>query len=142
MAVGLFAVAGMALLATTVARAGDQDFKLVNKTGVEIHALHVAPHSSNEWGEDILGKDTLDNGESLEITFGKHDRAHHVLPSCRDHLQVLALSDEEIIEEETAAELFLTGCISGRAPQEDAGWSRRCRLKSAPPRQTGRTICS
>jgi len=56
MAVGLFAVAGMALLATTVARAGDQDFKLVNKTGVEIHALHVAPHSSNEWGEDILGR--------------------------------------------------------------------------------------
>jgi hypothetical protein len=77
MALGLFAVAGMALLATTVARAGDQDFTLVNKTGVEIHALHVAPHSEDEWGEDILGKDTLANGESLEITFGKHDRAHH-----------------------------------------------------------------
>jgi hypothetical protein len=60
-----------------VARAGDQDFTLVNKTGVEIHALHVAPHSEDEWGEDILGKDTLANGESLEITFGKHDRAHH-----------------------------------------------------------------
>ena len=56
MALGLFAVAGMALLATTVARAGDQDFTLVNKTGVEIHALHVAPHSQDEWGEDILGK--------------------------------------------------------------------------------------
>jgi hypothetical protein len=77
MALGLFAVAGMALLATTVARAGDQDFTLVNKTGVEIHSLHVAPHSGDEWGEDILGKDTLANGESLEITFGKHDRAHH-----------------------------------------------------------------
>jgi hypothetical protein len=77
MALGLLAVAGMALLATTVARAGDQDFTLVNKTGVEIHSLHVAPHSGDDWGEDILGKDTLANGDSLEITFGKHDRAHH-----------------------------------------------------------------
>jgi len=77
MALGLFAVAGMALLATTVARAGDQDFTLVNKTGVEIHSLHVAPHSGDEWGEDILGKDTLADGDSLEIVFGKHDRAHH-----------------------------------------------------------------
>src|ERR1700720_1179337 len=77
MALGLLAVAGIALVAAATARAGDQDFTLVNKTGVEIHSLHVAPHSSDEWGEDILGKDTLANGESLEITFGKHDRAHH-----------------------------------------------------------------
>jgi hypothetical protein len=77
MAFSLFAVAGMALVAASSARAGDQDFTLVNKTGVEIHSLHVAPHSSDEWGEDILGKDTLSNGDSLEITFGKHDRAHH-----------------------------------------------------------------
>jgi hypothetical protein len=77
MTLSLLAVTGMAILATSGARAGDQDFTLVNKTGVEIHALHVAPHSSDEWGEDILGKDTLANGESLEITFGKHDRAHH-----------------------------------------------------------------
>jgi hypothetical protein len=76
-AFSLFAIAGMALVAVSAARAGDQDFTLVNKTGVEIHALHVAPHSSDDWGEDILGKDTLSNGDSLEITFGKHDRAHH-----------------------------------------------------------------
>jgi hypothetical protein len=77
MALSLFAVAGIALLSASAARAGDQDFTLVNKTGVEIHSLHVAPHSEDEWGEDILGKDTLADGESLEITFGKHDRAHH-----------------------------------------------------------------
>jgi hypothetical protein len=77
MVLSFLAVAGMALLATSGAQGGDQDFTLVNKTGVEIHALHVAPHSSDEWGEDILGKDTLADGDSLEITFGKHDRAHH-----------------------------------------------------------------
>jgi hypothetical protein len=76
-ALGLLAVAGIALVAAATARAGDQDFTLINKTGVEIHSLHVAPHSSDEWGEDILGKDTLADGDSLEITFGKHDRAHH-----------------------------------------------------------------
>ncbi len=77
MALSLLAIGGIALLAPSAARAGDQDFTLVNKTGVEIHSLHVAPHSEDEWGEDILGKDTLADGESLEITFGKHDRAHH-----------------------------------------------------------------
>lgn len=77
MTLGLLAVAGIALVAASTARAGDQDFTLVNKTGVEIHALHVAPHSEDEWGEDILGKDTLADGESVEITFGSRDRAHH-----------------------------------------------------------------
>ena len=77
MALSLLAVGAMAMVAVSVARAGDQDFKLVNKTGVEIHALHVAPHSSDEWGEDILGKDTLANGDSLNITFPSRTRAAH-----------------------------------------------------------------
>ncbi len=76
-ALSLFAVAGMALLGASALRAGDQDFTLVNKTGVEIHSLHIAPHSSDSWEEDILGKDTLPSGESLDITFGRHDTAHH-----------------------------------------------------------------
>jgi hypothetical protein len=76
-ALSLFAIAGMAFLAASAARAGEQDFKLVNRTGVEIHALHVSPHSSDEWGEDILGKDTLPNGESLDITFPNRTRAAH-----------------------------------------------------------------
>ena len=50
-------------------RASDQDFVIVNKTGVEIHALHVSPSDKEEWGPDILGKDTLGNGESAEIKF-------------------------------------------------------------------------
>ncbi len=76
-AASCFAVAGMALLAASAVRAGEQDFTLVNKTGVEIHALHIAPHSSDEWGDDILGKDTLSNGEKLDITFPARTRAKH-----------------------------------------------------------------
>ena len=48
---------------------GDQDFTLINSTGVEINALYVTPHNSKEWGEDILGADTLLNGEDLLIYF-------------------------------------------------------------------------
>jgi hypothetical protein len=74
-AASCFAIAGITLLATSAVRAGDQDFTLVNKTGVEIHALHIAPHSSDEWGEDILGKDTLASGDKLDITFPSRTRA-------------------------------------------------------------------
>jgi hypothetical protein len=55
------------------ARGGNQDFVLHNETGVEIHELYVSPHSSNDWGKDILGQDTLKPGESVKITFD--DRA-------------------------------------------------------------------
>ena len=70
-------VAEVALLTATPALAGEQDFTLHNRTGVEIHALHISPHSSDEWGEDILGKDTLDNDETLEIKFHRSEKAAH-----------------------------------------------------------------
>ena len=57
------------------AGAGDQDFTLVNKTGVEIHALHVSPADANKWGPDILGRDTLENGQSVEIKFHEDEEA-------------------------------------------------------------------
>lgn len=55
--------------------AGDQDFTLVNATGVEIHALYVSPADKNEWGKDILGKDTLAPGQSAEIKFNPKEEA-------------------------------------------------------------------
>jgi hypothetical protein len=76
-ALSFFAIVGMGLLASSAVRAGEQDFTLVNKTGVEIHALHISPHSSDEWGEDILGQDTLGNGDSLDIKFPSRAKAAH-----------------------------------------------------------------
>lgn len=52
-----------------MALAGDQDFVLNNETGFEIHELYVSPTSTNEWEEDVLGADTLADGESTTITF-------------------------------------------------------------------------
>jgi hypothetical protein len=64
------------LVATTGwVMAGDQDFELVNKTGVEINALYVSPSASDEWGEDILGADTLADGATVEIKFNTGSKA-------------------------------------------------------------------
>ncbi len=71
------AIMQIALLSPVHAVAGEQDFTLVNKTGVEIHSLHISPHSSDEWGEDILGKDTLSDGDSLDIKFHRSEKAAH-----------------------------------------------------------------
>ena len=73
----LAALMAMLLLAVPAALAGDQDFILHNQTGVEIHALHIAPHSSDEWGEDILGEDTMANGATLTIKFSRKEKAQH-----------------------------------------------------------------
>lgn len=55
--------------------AADQDFTLVNSTGVEIHALYVSPADKNNWGEDILGQDTLAAGGSTDIEFDPEEEA-------------------------------------------------------------------
>ena len=58
-----------------VAMAGDQDFTVVNKTGIEIHQLFVTPHDSDDWEDDILGEDTLANGEQVNIKFSRKEKA-------------------------------------------------------------------
>lgn len=71
----VFAV--LAISAQQVAAQSAQDFTLVNKTGVEIHALYVTPHNADEWGEDILGRDTLASDEILDISFSRSEKAQY-----------------------------------------------------------------
>jgi hypothetical protein len=63
------------LLASAAFAQGKQDFTLHNATGVEIHQLFVSPHSTDDWEEDILGRDTLPSGESVEINFSRKEKA-------------------------------------------------------------------
>lgn len=51
------------------------DFKLVNRTGVEIHAVYISPADTNKWGADVLGQDVLADGETCEITFDSGEEA-------------------------------------------------------------------
>jgi len=69
------ALLSLLLLTISPAFAGDQDFTLHNRTGVEIHELYVSPHSADNWEEDILGKDTLATDDDLEIKFSPKENA-------------------------------------------------------------------
>jgi hypothetical protein len=55
------------------ADATNQNFTIRNGTGQVINELYVSAVSSNNWEEDILGRDTLANGESAQITFERSE---------------------------------------------------------------------
>jgi hypothetical protein len=71
------ACAVVALLCTMPAKAGDQDFTLVNKTGYDIAQVYASPVKSDTWGGDIMGSDILANGASVSITFAHEASACH-----------------------------------------------------------------
>jgi hypothetical protein len=84
-----------AVVAVSVgAYAGDQDFVLVNKTGLTIDELYVSPSNDNEWGEDVLGKDVLANNEEVEITFSRKET------ECIWDLKIVDEDDDDIIWED------------------------------------------
>jgi len=45
------------------------DFKLVNKTGVDIEKIFISPADVNDWEEDILDLDILEDGATIEVKF-------------------------------------------------------------------------
>jgi hypothetical protein len=51
------------------AYASDADFKLANKTGYQIDEVYVSPHSSDDWGNDVMGRDALASGDAVNIHF-------------------------------------------------------------------------
>jgi hypothetical protein len=55
--------------------AAAQDFTLVNETGVEIDKVFISPHDDDDWQEDILGKDTLPTGQSVDVKFNRTETA-------------------------------------------------------------------
>ena len=67
----VFLLAALFVMAlSSVAFAGAQDFVLVNNTGFPIYTVNVSPASSDNWEEDILGKQILPNGEAVQVNFG------------------------------------------------------------------------
>lgn len=53
--------------------AGEQDFTLNNETGDDIDSLYLSPTEAYDWGEDVLGKEFLGDGHSLEISFSHRE---------------------------------------------------------------------
>lgn len=65
-----------------------QDFTLVNKTGYEIKAVFVSPVKTDDWEEDVLGDDTLDDGDSTDIHFARKEK------TCKWDLKVVYADDD------------------------------------------------
>ena len=63
------------LLSPLAARAADQDFKVVNKTGYQIDSVFLSTPNDNEWGSDVMGQDALADGEVANVTFTKGTQA-------------------------------------------------------------------
>ena len=49
--------------------AGRQDFMIRNETSTDIVRIYVSTSNSNDWEEDVLGRDVLPAGSSTTINF-------------------------------------------------------------------------
>ena len=55
----------------------DPTFVLVNETGLEIHEIYVSESDNDEWEEDILGDDILEDGQELNVNFSTESRKRY-----------------------------------------------------------------
>jgi len=85
----LLMAAGAVLAAASANARYTLDFTLVNETGYTIVEVFVSPARSNNWEEDVLGRDVLENGERLEIAFPKEAKG------CKWDLMVTYDDDEQ-----------------------------------------------
>ncbi|MEW6368219.1 MAG: hypothetical protein AB1714_26620 [Acidobacteriota bacterium] len=70
---GLAFALGFLIGLAFLAQADTQDFTFVNNTGQPIVNLFLKPTDGKDWGEDILGVDVLEDGDSVSITFAGYD---------------------------------------------------------------------
>jgi hypothetical protein len=53
------------------APAGEREITVLNKSKKEINEVYVAPASATDWGDDRLGDDTIDPGDTYHIKLGR-----------------------------------------------------------------------
>jgi len=84
----VIALASITLQATQQRR--NLDFTLVNRAGLTIMEVYLSPTSSDEWGEDVMGKDVLANREKVDIVFSSAET------ECNWDLKVVDEDDDSI----------------------------------------------
>ncbi len=52
------------------------DFNLVNMTGYTIRDIYVSPTTEKNWGDDIMERDMLEDGETVEVSFDGGETDH------------------------------------------------------------------
>ncbi|HPG84316.1 MAG TPA: hypothetical protein PKY55_13620 [bacterium] len=70
---------------------GAQDFILVNRTGLTIDQFFCSPSKSNNWEEDVLGMDVLEDEASAGITFSREE------VSCKWDLMIVDEEGDKIV---------------------------------------------
>lgn len=84
------AVVAVASISLQAAQRRNLDFTLVNKTGIDISEVYLSPTSEKEWGEDVMGKDILKNGEKVDIVFSSAET------ECNWDLKIVDEDDDEV----------------------------------------------
>lgn len=87
----LTAVAASLLAAPAFAE--DLTFTYTNKTGSAVTHFYASPSASNEWGDDILGRDVLNPGEAGTVTIADGER------TCTYDLRS-EFSDGDVVQED------------------------------------------
>lgn len=87
------AMVAMLMMAASPSMAADQDFTLKNRTGYTIDRVYVSAAKTDDWEEDVMGRDILGDGESVDIEFAASEGA------CRFDLKVVYDDKEEAIWE-------------------------------------------
>lgn len=82
----------MPLFSAAAFAQGKQDFTLVNKTGYDISEVYVSASKADDWEEDVMGRDVLSDGESVDISFSRGDK------SCKWDLKVVYADDDSTAE--------------------------------------------
>jgi hypothetical protein len=81
------AAVAVGFTAPAIADEAKQDFRLVNRTGYELKEIYVSPSKSDDWQEDILGKEVLEDGKAANIHFSRQAR------TCNWDLKVVYTDD-------------------------------------------------
>jgi len=84
--IGLIASA----VATQAAATDDLEFVLKNKTSEALTEFYASPPGTDDWEEDILGRDVLEPGEKVTITIA--DKRE----DCRYDLKAVFEGGEEV----------------------------------------------
>lgn len=64
-----------AVVSFTSAYAGQQDFALQNRTGYQIDEVYVSRSANQNWGNDVMGNNALEDGRTVNISFNAPDNA-------------------------------------------------------------------
>jgi hypothetical protein len=88
--VGVFLAMAVLLFNSPAAHADQRDFTLVNNTGQIITHVFVSSSDLTDWGDDVLGRDVLDDQDTVFIYFKKFSAG-----SCLYDIKVITDSGDE-----------------------------------------------